>query len=169
MTTHSSILDWKISRTEEPGGQQSIGSRRVRHDGSDLAQHNTEMSLAGSIRSTPKTQSYFYMLEINKLETKIKNAKPIQSQRRMKHQAQVSQKDLQDLCCKAGLPRWRHGEEWACQCRRRQFNPGVKKIPWSRRRQPTPVFLPGDPIDRGVCWATVHRVPKSRTQLSTVF
>ena len=94
MTTHSSILDWKISRTEEPGGQQSIGSRRVRHDGSDLAQHNTEMSLAGSIRSTPKTQSYFYMLEINKLETKIKNAKPIQSQRRMKHQAQVSQTDF---------------------------------------------------------------------------
>ena len=27
MTTHSSILDWKFSRTEEPGGLQSMGSQ----------------------------------------------------------------------------------------------------------------------------------------------
>ena len=32
MATHSSILAWKISWTEEPGGLQSMGSRRVRHD-----------------------------------------------------------------------------------------------------------------------------------------
>ena len=32
MATHSSILAWKISRTEEPGGLQSIGSQRVGHD-----------------------------------------------------------------------------------------------------------------------------------------
>ena len=32
MTTHSSILAWRIPRTEKPGGLQSIGSRRVRHD-----------------------------------------------------------------------------------------------------------------------------------------
>ena len=30
--THSSILAWKISWTEEPGGVQSMGSQRVRHD-----------------------------------------------------------------------------------------------------------------------------------------
>ena len=29
---HSSILAWKISRREEPGGLQSMGSQRVRHD-----------------------------------------------------------------------------------------------------------------------------------------
>ena len=29
---HSSTLAWKIPRTEEPGGQQSMGSRRVGHD-----------------------------------------------------------------------------------------------------------------------------------------
>ena len=28
----SSILAWKIPRTEEPGGLQSMGSQRVRHD-----------------------------------------------------------------------------------------------------------------------------------------
>ena len=29
MATHSSILAWRIPWTEEPGGLQSIGSRRV--------------------------------------------------------------------------------------------------------------------------------------------
>ena len=32
MVTHSSILAWRIPQTEEPGGLQSIGSRRVRYN-----------------------------------------------------------------------------------------------------------------------------------------
>ena len=32
MATYSSILAWRIPWTEEPGGLQSIGSQRVRHD-----------------------------------------------------------------------------------------------------------------------------------------
>ena len=32
MATHPSILAWKIPWTEEPGGLQSAGSQRVRHD-----------------------------------------------------------------------------------------------------------------------------------------
>ena len=32
MATHSSIHAWKIPWTEEPGGLQSMGSQRVRHD-----------------------------------------------------------------------------------------------------------------------------------------
>ena len=32
MATHSSILAWKISWTEEPGELQSMGSQRVRHN-----------------------------------------------------------------------------------------------------------------------------------------
>ena len=32
MTTHSSIIAWKIPWTEEPGRLQSIGLQRVRHD-----------------------------------------------------------------------------------------------------------------------------------------
>ena len=30
MANHSSILAWRIPRTEDPGGLQSIGSQRVR-------------------------------------------------------------------------------------------------------------------------------------------
>jgi len=32
MVTHSSILAWKIPWIEEPGGLQSMGSQRIRHD-----------------------------------------------------------------------------------------------------------------------------------------
>ena len=32
MTTHSSILAWRIPWTEEPGGLQSTGLQGVRHD-----------------------------------------------------------------------------------------------------------------------------------------
>ena len=32
MATHSSILAWEILWMEEPGGLQSMGSLRVRHD-----------------------------------------------------------------------------------------------------------------------------------------
>ena len=32
IATHSSILGWKISWTEEPGGLQSMGLQRVGHD-----------------------------------------------------------------------------------------------------------------------------------------
>ena len=32
MATHSSILAWEISRTEEPGGLQSMGSQSVGRD-----------------------------------------------------------------------------------------------------------------------------------------
>ena len=32
MATHSSILVWRIPRTEEPGRLQSIGLQRVGHD-----------------------------------------------------------------------------------------------------------------------------------------
>ena len=43
------------------------------------------------------------------------------------------------------LPRWLSGKESACQCRRlgrHGFSPWVRKIPWRRERQPTPIFLP---------------------------
>ena len=32
MATHSNIIAWNILRTEEPGGPQSIGLQRIRHD-----------------------------------------------------------------------------------------------------------------------------------------
>ena len=44
------------------------------------------------------------------------------------------------------VPGWCGGKESACQHRRHKrhrFNPWVRKIPWSRKWLPIPVFLPG--------------------------
>ena len=43
-----------------------------------------------------------------------------------------------------GLPWWLNGKESACQCRRCTFNPWVGKLPWRRKWQSTPVYLPGN-------------------------
>ena len=45
----------------------------------------------------------------------------------------------------------------------RGFEPCVGKIPWRRAWQSTPVFLLGNPQDRGAWWGTVHRAAKSQT------
>ena len=42
-----------------------------------------------------------------------------------------------------------------CRC---EYHPWVGEIPWRREWQPTLVFLPGDPMDRGAWRTTVHRV-----------
>ena len=67
-----------------------------------------------------------------------------------------------------GFPGGASGKEPACQCRRRKrhrFNPWVGKIPWRRKWQPTPVFLPRESHGQGAWRATVHRVAQSQTQL----
>ena len=53
MTTHSSILAWRIPWTEEPGGQQSMGLQRVGHDWSDLAPRLAHQSLELDSDSEP--------------------------------------------------------------------------------------------------------------------
>ena len=48
---------------------------------------------------------------------------------------------------KKGFPGGASCKESTCQCRRHKrpgFDPWVGKIPWRRKWQPTPVFLPGE-------------------------
>jgi len=56
-------------------------------------------------------------------------------------------------------------KEPACQCRRRKrcrFDPWVRKIPWRRKWQPTPVFLePGESHGQRDQWAMVHSIAES--------
>ena len=56
------------------------------------------------------------------------------------------------------LPWWLSDKDMCLPSRRRRFNPWVGKIPWSRKWQPTLVFLPGEPVDRGAWRATVRGV-----------
>ena len=52
MAPHSSTLAWKILWTEEPGGLQSMGSNRVRHNWSNLAcMHALEKEMATHTRT----------------------------------------------------------------------------------------------------------------------
>ena len=66
------------------------------------------------------------------------------------------------------LPRQLSRKESTCQhrrCKRCRFYFWVGKILWRRKCQPTPVFLPENPMDRGAWQATVHRVAQSWTRL----
>ena len=51
---------------------------------------------------------------------------------------------LKSLSGKGGFPWWFSGKESPCQCRRLRFDPWIGKVPWRRKWQPTPVFLPGE-------------------------
>ena len=63
------------------------------------------------------------------------------------------------------LPRWRGHKESTCQCRRRRFNRWVRKIPWRRKWQPTPVYLPGESHGQRSLVSYRPWGCKSRTQL----
>ena len=45
------------------------------------------------------------------------------------------------------------------------FNPWVRKISWSKKWQPTPVFLPGESQGRAAWWAAIYGVAQSWTRL----
>ena len=49
MANYSNILAWEILWTEEPGGLQSMGSQRVRHDWSYSAHHKHPVTMATSV------------------------------------------------------------------------------------------------------------------------
>ena len=62
MATHSSILAWKIPWTEEPGGQQSMGSQRVGHD---LATNTRKRPAPAEIRfSSYYLKNFFLYLAV---------------------------------------------------------------------------------------------------------
>ena len=48
MSTHSSVLAWRIPGTGEPGGLPSMGSHRVRHDLKPLSSSSSRASLETS-------------------------------------------------------------------------------------------------------------------------
>ena len=70
MATHSSILAWKIPQTEELGGLQSMGSKKVRPSGMDTTEEYSfilpgaeviqKVPLIISHRDILKSNFYFY-------------------------------------------------------------------------------------------------------------
>ena len=67
-------------------------------------------------------------------------------------------------------PRWCSGKESVCQCRRLKrgkFNPWAGKIPWGRKWQPIPVFLPEKFHGQRSLASNCPLGHKSQTQWST--
>ena len=73
---------------------------------------------------------------------------------------------------KEGFPGVTSGKEPACQCRRRKrlrFDPWVRKIPWRRAWQSTPVFLSGESHGQRSLAATVHGVALQLQSAAKIF
>ena len=88
--------------TEKPGGLQSVGSQRVRHD--LVTKHIAHIDLNNDQNDQCAIKKGAGLLKFSKMSLAFQDA---------------------------------------CQCRRCRFDPWVRKIPWKRKWQPTPVFLPG--------------------------
>ena len=145
MATHSSTLAWKIPRTEEPDGLQSMGSRRVGHN------WVTSLSLFTFMHWRRKWQPTPVFL-------------PGESQGRGSlvgcHLWGRTVSDTTEAT----------QQQQACQCkrhRRRKLDPWVVKIPWSRKWQPTPVFLSGQFHGERSLAGYMSMGSQSRTRLST--
>ena len=65
-----------------------------------------------------------------------------------------------------GFPRGTSSKELTYQCQRHRFDPRVRKIPWSRKCQAAPVFLPGKYHGQNSLVGYRHGAMKSEKQLS---
>ena len=57
---------------------------------------------------------------------------------------------------------WLTGKVSSCDAGEAGLNPGPGRFPWRGKWQPTLVFLPGNPMNRGDWWAQSMEVIKSR-------
>ena len=132
MATHSSILAWRILWTVETGGLQSIASQRLNW----LSQKKKKKPLP---LSHGKRKLYLQKLKFSKnhmLDGILVLCWGAVGDGR---------DDLIRNLTLWGFPGGVSGKESTFQCRRRGLGPWVRKIPWSRKWQPTPIFLPGEP------------------------
>ena len=72
----------------------------------------------------------------------------------------------QPLLCSTGFPGGADSRESACNAGDPGLIPGSGRSPGEGIGNRLQYSHPDNPMDRGVWWATVHRVTKSRTQLS---
>ena len=137
MAPHSSTLAWKLLWMKEPGGLQSMGSRRVGHDWVT----SLSLSCTGEGNGNP--------LQCSCLENPRDGGAwwatvsgVAQSRTWLKRLSSSSSRVLQ------GFPGGANGsKEPVCKCRRHRrlrFDPWVGKIPWRKAWQPSPIFLPGE-------------------------
>ena len=140
MATHSSFLAWEIPWIEALGGLQCVG-----------LQSRTRLKRLSSSSSSNfiTLHSFPFFLGVGIVElwslSKFGNHGAICYTRLCIASLRFIYYLLY-LDGIQGFPGSASGKEFTCQCRRCQrcrFNLQVGKIPWRRKWQPTPVFLPG--------------------------
>ena len=132
MATHSSIFAWEVSWTEEPGGLQSMGLQRVRHDWAT----NTYLLIHVAASWSNILLIHIYWgptMCLIVLEDTEKSSRTLSLSREPLYSSKII----------SGLPWWLSGKESACQCRKPRVSPWVGKIPSRSNWQRIPVFLPG--------------------------
>ena len=138
MTSHSTTIAWKIPWTEEPGRLQSMGSLGVGHDFLFCTESDTT-------EVTQQQQQQCIYVE--------KAVAPPSSTIAWKIPWTEEPGRLQSM----GSLRVRHN--WATSLSLFTF------MHWSRKWQPTPVFLPGESQKRGSLVGCCLWVAQSRTRL----
>ena len=71
------------------------------------------------------------------------------------------------------IPWWLRQWRISLQCRRPRFDPWVGKIPWRRKWQPTPVFLPGKSYGKRSPWGrkesdSIERLTHTHCRINNV-
>ena len=121
MATHFSVLAWRIPGSGEPGGLPSMGSHRVR-----LKRTVTRLKrLSSSSSSSSSTSSSSLLTELGYKLYKTQLTQVISFI--VLHLGSV-------VKCPPAMQE---------TCKRCRFDSWLRKIPWRRKWQPTPVFLPG--------------------------
>ena len=62
-----------------------------------------------------------------------------------------------------GFPQWLSGKEFACNVGDLVSIPGLGRSPGGEHSNPLQYSCLENPMDRGVYWATIHRVRNSQT------
>ena len=96
MATHSSILAWRIPWTEEPGGLQSMGSRRVGHNWVTNTHIHKKMSYLKKKKQTHFTSEIPRALSISKLKSPFLPPTPQQEWRHKNKVKEVVMKRKED-------------------------------------------------------------------------
>ena len=142
MATHSSILAWRITRTEEPGGLPSIVLHRVGHNWSDCAHTRRKHMQQNNLKIYGAYCSSFVELKWKwHFGDHIANRRGFPADSSVKNPPAMQEMQ----------------ETW------------VQSLCWEdtlEKKMAIDSSVLGNPMDRGAWWATVHEVAKSWTQLS---
>ena len=155
MAPYSSTLACKIPWMEEPGGLQSMGSLRVRHDWA------TSLSIFTLMHWRRKWQPTPVFL-------------PGESQGRGAWwaavygvaQSRTQLKRLSSNKLSLGFPGGSDGKEYACNARDLGLILGSGRSPGEETGYPFQYSCLENTMDRGAWWVTAHGVARSQTWLS---